>query len=263
MESIKNKFLNFSGKRPSTLVLYRQTDSTNERAKRGVGDGDVISLGENGGEELYIADSQSMGRGRLGRAFESPAGAGLYMSLKIKIAKPPSELNYVTPYAAVAAARVLSRLYSVDVKIKWVNDLYIGEKKFAGILTEVISNECDDTHTALVIGIGVNILRDALSPALSNTATSLEDCGFVCDRAELAAELCCELLAGLHDPSISDIIGEYRARSCLIGRQVTVSTVTESFEATVTGIGDGFELLCERGGETLSLISADVIRILR
>ncbi len=266
MENIKRELLSSSGVRPSVLVLYEHTDSTNERARRFKRDEPnekIIYLDGAADTALFVADTQSAGRGRLARVFESPRGAGLYMSLRVRIAKPLSELNYVTPYAAVCAARAIESLCTAQIKIKWVNDLYLGGKKLAGILTETVAEECTEHSSTLVIGIGINLKRGALSPEVSEIATSLEACGFDIDRARLAAAVTSELLFGIGEPDLQELLSEYRERSNLIGSSVTVSTLSESYTAEVMGIGDSFELIVNRAGREEHLISADVTRIRR
>ncbi len=265
MENIKREFLNFKGMHPSRLILYKCTDSTNERAKRfpsGTDSCDVTSLSDGVPECcLFIADTQAAGRGRLGRSFESPFGTGLYMSFRIRLGCHLSETVGITPYAAVSAARAIERLCSADIKIKWVNDLYIGERKLAGILTESIPCECGEDFSTLVIGIGINVLHGALSPEVSSIATSLEDEGFSVDRARLACEISHELLSGIEDFASESVLSEYRLRSNLLGESVTVITQNKSYSADVIGIGDAFELIIRHNGKNESLISADVVKV--
>ena len=170
MEAFIDAFENFRGAKPSVLVLYPQTDSTNERARRFDGGADGGTLTELDGADnaaLFIADTQSRGRGRLGRSFESPVGKGLYMSLRINADFPIGAALGVTPFVAVAAARVIERLTGASIGIKWVNDLYIGEKKLAGILTEGVASASDDGSCTLVIGIGINVGKGAQKVALT------------------------------------------------------------------------------------------------
>ncbi len=271
MESIKRKFLTHFGKVPSKLLLYGHTDSTNERAKRYnkpsetlevISECEITEL--DGGVEntqLFIADVQSAGRGRLGRSFVSPRGAGLYMSLRVRINKPLRDTMYVTPFAAVCAARAIERLCSAEVKIKWVNDLYIGDRKLAGILTESVPEECTESCSTLIIGIGINVGHAKLPPEVMEIAVSLEGEGYSVDRGELAAEITQLLLSGIFEPDIADILSEYRRLSNLIGERVTVSTAAGAYDAVVTSIAEGFELEVEHDGVRECLISADVMRI--
>ncbi len=263
MENIKTAFLTAVGALPAKLFLYKATDSTNERAKQADKHPcgcEVLTLGGTPDTSLIIADTQTAGRGRLGRSFESPAGAGLYMSLTVRLGIPLSEALYVTPLAAVICARTIEALSGADIKIKWVNDLYSGGKKLAGILTEVISSE--GGSCTLVIGIGINLKKSALSPEVSKIATSLEEIGAECERGTLAAALTAALLGALAAKPDTDIINEYRTRSCLIGERVTVTTPTDIYPAEVLDIDGDFSLVIKtEQGNVIKLTSGDVQRI--
>ena len=130
-------------------------DSTNTALKQlahgGAAEGTVLT-----------ADAQTGGRGRLGRSFYSPPGSGLYTSLLLrpKLPVPPAAL---TCLAAVALAETV-QAYGVDCRIKWVNDLYIGAKKAAGILVEGALRP-DGSLQYAVVGVGVNLSVPADLPA--------------------------------------------------------------------------------------------------
>ena len=109
---------------------------------------------------LFIADSQTAGRGRLGRSFLSQGGVGLYFSLLLRGVGEAMDALSLTTYSAVALCRALRRVSDIEPKIKWVNDIYVGEKKLAGILTE--GRLCTEESGKLdyaIIGIGVNVAR--------------------------------------------------------------------------------------------------------
>ena len=111
------------------LEIHDTLDSTNNRAKA------LAAAGARHGTTV-IADSQSGGRGRLGRSFFSPEHSGVYMTCILRPDCDPERANLLTSLAAVAAARAVEKVSGADVKIKWVNDLYLNDKKICGILTE-------------------------------------------------------------------------------------------------------------------------------
>ncbi|MBR5903572.1 MAG: biotin--[Clostridia bacterium] len=108
------------------VYVYDCVDSTNTRAK----EDKTMSLG------IICARAQTAGRGRLGRSFHSPDGDGIYMSFLIYPDGSAQDATAMTAYAAVKACRAISRFTDAEVRIKWVNDLILGGRKLAGILTE-------------------------------------------------------------------------------------------------------------------------------
>ena len=148
------------------LHFVETIDSTNTALK---------ALARSGAPEGYVltADRQPSGRGRMGRSFFSPAGAGLYTSilLRPKTALPPASL---TCLCAVAAAETV-RSYGRDCRIKWVNDLFLDARKVAGILVEGALDP-DGTYAYAVVGLGVNFaLPQAVPPELSAVIGSVFD----------------------------------------------------------------------------------------
>ena len=92
------------------------------------------------GNTLYLANSQSAGKGRFGRSYYCPDQGGIYMSLHLKPQLPPEELPPYTLMVAAAICKAIKNLTLIDVSIKWVNDIYYREKKIGGILTEAITS---------------------------------------------------------------------------------------------------------------------------
>lgn len=226
-------------------------DSTNralkEQAAEGAPEGTVL-----------LADRQTAGRGRMGRSFYSPAGCGLYFSvlLRPKAADPLK----ITVVAGVAVAQAVKRVFGIELKIKWVNDLYLGDRKVCGILAEGAANE--NGLEWCVLGIGLNVYTpDEGFGELKNIAGALLE-QEPCDRrAELAAEIlhCIfELYQDLGDPGILE---EYRRRSYLQDKTVTAHRGDEVFEGKVIGIGDGAELLLQRRDGTIVPLSSGEVRL--
>src|SRR5215831_319104 len=164
------------------IYHFYKVDSTNAFATRlldhrhRVQDGTVI-----------IAESQTAGRGRLGRSWHSEPEAGLYFSLIFRPRVPPSLAPLFTLAAAVAMHNAIERDTRLDVDIKWPNDLLTGRKKICGILAE-IQAEVDMVKT-LIIGIGVNVNHDRLPDPIAGRATSLRIAsGRIQSRLEIFAE---------------------------------------------------------------------------
>lgn len=228
------------------IILYESTDSTNTRAKE-------YAKEHPGEPAIFIADCQTAGRGRRGRSFVSNKGAGIYMSILTYPGEKGADATAVTARTAVALAKAIESLCDCEIKIKWVNDLYLGGKKLAGILTE--GEMTSDGEIAYqVVGMGINVYRNAISNEISSIATSLEgELGKATDRSTLAAGIIKEFFT--YD---GDCYAEYKARSFVIGKKVTVIKLTESYEAKVLDINPDFSLETERDGKTERLFTGEI-----
>lgn len=245
-ERIENELIKL-GVTPPKIFYYDEIDSTNTRAKE---------YAREGGERecvVFIADSQSGGRGRLGRSFVSNKGAGIYISI---LSFPDSygfDGTRVTAESAVKLCSAIESLAECEIGLKWVNDLYLGGKKLAGILVE--SETDNDGKIAFqVVGMGINVYKNAISEEIYDIATSLEDnCKITFSRSELVAKIIYESLY-----SKADFIREYRERSIVTGKEVRVIKPLSVYGARVLGILDDYSLLVERDGKSERLFSGEI-----
>lgn len=140
------------------------SDEAARLADQGCDDGTVVT-----------ADTQTAGRGRLGRVWHSPAGANLYVSMVLRPSLPPSALPPLTLLTGVAVAETL-RLIGVESRLKWPNDIMLptaaGLRKTGGILTEMATANGRTKH--VIVGVGINVLLTAFPPELADRATSLQ-----------------------------------------------------------------------------------------
>jgi len=213
---------------------------------------------DEGRPTLFVAEEQTGGRGRSGKSFTCPRGDGIYMSLLFYPRSSAAEATGITAYTAVAAARAIDRLTGVKTGIKWVNDLYLGGKKIAGILTEGRA-AVDGSLEYAIIGIGINLHPTDLGE-LNSIATSIEaEGGAPTCRAELIAEIIRELYAGLDDPTADSVKNEYLSRSVIEGKRVTVTVGDTVRRATAIRLDRELRLLVsyDDGGEDW-LSSGDV-----
>ena len=132
------------------ILVYDHLPSTNQTAREMAADGALDGT-------VVLAHKQSAGRGRLGRSFFSPDGTGLYMSLILRRDLTAADALRLTPMAAVATAEAIEDMVGHKVDIKWVNDIYLDQKKVCGILTEGSVDPTSGRLAYAVIGIGVNI----------------------------------------------------------------------------------------------------------
>ena len=230
-------------------------DSTNdvarELASRGALDGTTV-----------VADAQEAGRGRLGRDWFSPAAGNIYLSYIHRSRLQPSQLSALTLDAASAVSSALEDMTGLRPGLKWPNDLLVGGRKLAGILTELHTDVSADGSPVVIVGVGVNVAleREALPEELSDIATSvLIERGEAPEPRELAALIARRLrekLAGYEAQRGPDMAA-YMARFPFIGASVLHE---EKGRATITGVGaDG--ALCvtlAESGEAATLWSGEI-----
>ena len=214
-----------------------EVDSTNLRLK------EAYRAGEIAPPYLLVAESQTAGRGRLGRSFVSPPGTGLYMSL---LAAFPSntDAGKITVLAAVAVCRAIEEWTDARPKIKWVNDLFLNGRKICGILAEGVGE-------SVVIGVGVNLRTPPGGfPKEAGLAGALDR---DVNAAALAGRVARYLLDGMENPNDPAVIAAYRARMPLIGQTVQYARNGQQKSARVTGVDEdgGLMIQGEDGPETL------------
>ena len=226
------------------LILGDCVSSTNTQVK---------DMAEHGAAEgvTLIATAQSGGRGRRGRTFASPQG-GLYLSTLLR---PRGDIDpgVITCRAAVAAARAIESVCDLSVDIKWVNDLFVNGRKVAGILAEGVLSP-DGTVSAVVLGVGINVYG-TLPEELQDIATTLAAQGATVTREDLAAAFLNQWEQVLTE---EDFMQEYRRRSLVLGRSVTVVRGSDSFTATARAITDRGHLVVDTAAGETTLTSGEV-----
>jgi len=236
------------------LEVHTQLDSTNIRAKLLAAQGAPHGF-------MVCADSQTSGHGRFGRPFFSPPHTGVYVSYVLRPSLPAEKAVSITSMAAVAVARAIEALADVDVKIKWVNDLYIGGRKVSGILCEASIDFESGQLEYVVLGIGVNVARMDFPPELKAIATSIgNECGAQVSRSHLIAEISSQLNALYPQLESGEFMRENRERSNVIGRDVTVVRGGERFDAHVMDI-DGQGRLVVRAEQGILRIGAGEVSL--
>ena len=236
------------------LEVHAQLDSTNTRAKQ---------LAAQGAPHGYLvcADAQVSGRGRFGRTFFSPEHTGVYITYVLRPKLPAERAVMITSMAAVAVARAIEALADVDVRIKWVNDLYINGRKACGILCEASMDFESGQLEYVVLGIGINVGRMTFPEELADIATSLEnECGVPVSRNRLIAEISNQLEALYPQLESGGFMAESRARSNVIGRDVTVMRGDERYPAHVLDIDDQGRLVI-RTSDGISRVGAGEISL--
>lgn len=239
----------------SRVVWHAETGSTNA---------DAAALAETGASEgvVVLADLQTAGRGRLGRSWSSPPGAGIYASVLLRPDSPVARLLSIA--AGVAIAEAIEDVTGLGPTVKWPNDVYLdggghAARKVAGILTE---SGVTRGETWVVVGFGINVLPAALPPQLTR-ATSLEtELGRPVDRGELLAS-CLARLAGryrdLQAGRRRAVLDAWRLRAAsTFGRRVEWDDHGRAMAGVVADIDDEGGLVVETTAGTTRIVSGEV-----
>ena len=212
------------------VVLKKSVDSTNDEAK---------VFAAQGAPEwtAVIAEEQRKGRGRNQRSFFSPSGTGLYMSVLFRPTFSSSESLFVTTSAAVAVCEAIEKVSGKKAQIKWVNDVFLGEKKVCGILTEASFSVENNGMEYVIAGIGVNVKSGSFPEELQEIATSVfgDDCPADA-RALLAAEILERLKYYYDNIPARTFYREYVSRCFIIGKEVMVFSGNMTGKALVEGV---------------------------
>jgi BirA family biotin operon repressor/biotin-[acetyl-CoA-carboxylase] ligase len=259
-----------SGEAPDDVQaeLARQSDRLGTFARRlhwlsrASSTNDVAAhLANLGAEEgtTVVADAQTAGRGRMGREWFSPAGAGLYVSIVLKPARDRSAL--LTLAAGVALVEGVRASTGLSPEIKWPNDLLVGRRKLAGILAEAAAQGTDLEF--VVLGFGVNLRQAAYPPELANRVTSIEgEVGRPADRALVLGEILSSLATrygDLQQGRFDAILGAWRLHAAsLRGALVEWDTVGGVRRGRAEDIDATGALLVRGDGRTDRLIAGEV-----
>jgi BirA family biotin operon repressor/biotin-[acetyl-CoA-carboxylase] ligase len=239
-----------------SVICLKETDSTNAVA---------FKLAEEGGAEgtVVIADTQSAGKGRLGRVWLSPPGVNLYCSVVLRPPISPVAACQLTFLSVVAVARAIESCTKLEPQIKWPNDILIQGKKVAGLLNEMNAETEKVNFVVLGIGVNLNMGLDQLGSQLRHPATSLmaaggEEVNRVLFTRALLTELD-RLYETFLQQGEAPVRAEWLERSRILGRTVKVSAGNREFTGAVEGL-DSFGALLVRlsDGSLETVLSGDV-----
>jgi len=216
-----------------------------------------------GAADVLLAEHQSAGRGRRGRAWLAPPGGAICLSIGWTFAQLPRDLAALGLAVGVCALRALKPHVSAPLGLKWPNDLVLGARKLAGILIEMRAEAAGPTY--VVIGIGVNVALGAplrAQIAASGTqAIDLRSLGATAERNSLVAALIRAILLGLKDferAGLRPFGEEWTAVDALRGNPVQVQTGEQTLRGTARGIDASGALLVETAQGLQRLVAGDV-----
>ncbi|HRI65890.1 MAG TPA: biotin--[acetyl-CoA-carboxylase] ligase [Polyangium sp.] len=233
------------------VVVKSVTESTNDDARQAAANGALHGA-------IFLADAQTRGRGRSGHSWHSPPGENLYLSILLRPNLSPLALPPLTLVIGVCVARLVDEALGLEgqARLKWPNDVYVGEDKLAGILVE--SSLRGGNVAAVIVGIGVNVHTQVFPSELR--ATSLRLLGAkVLDRSKLVVHLLGEIEKAtrlFEHQRLEPFHAELERRDMLRGRWVEISGVT----GVASGVdAEGFLCVTCGDGSTQRFGSGSVI----
>lgn len=240
------------------VLHYDEAVSTNtlamDIAQKGAVDGTVV-----------IAETQTGGKGRLGRAWISPRG-NLYMSVILRPAVPISKAPLLTLMGAVAVASGVRKYCGVPAGIKWPNDILLSGKKVSGLLTEMSAEPDRIRHIVLGIGVNVNMDSSALHPDVRKTSTTLAAAaGKSVDRTALLRALLAELDLWYHRflKGNTEVLTAWKELNVTLGHRVAVNGGGAKLEGLARGVDAEGRLILELDDGTLRQVAAGDVTILQ
>ncbi len=226
-------------KRPVNVFVFDEIDSTNSEAARKIRQGATLPA-------VFIAEKQTAGRGRRGRTFFSKGG--LYMTMAVDYKK--TDIVKITTLSSVAVAEAIKDLTGENVGIKWVNDIYLSDKKICGILCENVKDPKTNKSLGVIIGVGVNLNVKSFPKELKGIAGSLNS--NKATKNLLAAKIANNLLNEIE--SDKDYIERYKKMSIVIGKEICFERNKKTYCGLVCDINENGELLVKtnKGEEVLN-----------
>lgn len=233
------------------VFTYKTTDSTNVQAK--------LFLAQNKCDRaLFAAEEQTAGRGRLGRSFYSPYGTGIYMSYVFSPNTEVANAVSVTAAASVAVVDALEKLCGVHPMIKWVNDIYLDNKKLCGILTEAVTNCETGIAEHIIIGIGINFSTEGFPREIKRNVCSLPSSVGVTRNALIAciSDNLSELSDDLENKSF---FNAYREHMLVLGKDITYYENGKAHRAHAVDVDcSGGLVVCDGDGNERILRSGEI-----
>lgn len=238
------------------VQTFKTINSTNTYLKEYLG---VHSLTQ---PLAVIAEKQTKGYGRFKRDFYSPDHSGIYLSLAVPLNNQPLNPSLVTTSIAIGVIHALQKFFpEQNFSVKWVNDLYIGHKKIAGILTEATADLESLAPTELVIGVGINLTTQDFPKELKSKVQAISD-RLPADLNTIAAELINNLLSILTDYEDGHYLQEYRQRLNLMGKQIDMQVGSKLTHGEVVDLSnDGGLVVKDKQNHLQTYYSGEVQKI--
>ena len=207
-----------------------------------------------------IAEYQQAGRGRRGRQWFSPFGANLYMSMYWRLEQGPAAAMGLSLVIGIIMAETLRSLGADDVRVKWPNDIYLNDRKLAGILVELTGKTGDAAQ--IVIGAGINLaMRTADASQINQGWINLQEAGVTVNRNELAARLINSLREALplfEQEGLTPFVARWAALDNFINRPVKLLIGEREVHGIARGVDSQGGLLLEQDGEIKAWVGGEI-----
>lgn len=244
----------YQGELPLALTCYDSLGSTNDYLK---------TLAEEGAKEgtVILAERQTAGKGRLGRAFYSPKGTGIYLSLLLRPKLSLGEASLLTILGASVVGQTIEAMLKEKVEIKWVNDIFLNKRKVSGILSEASLSLENNKLDYVILGIGINVIKGAhlpkdLEPVFGSLFEKEAPKAF---RNQFVAELLSRLSVAYEAFSKKAFLDFYRSRSMVVDKEVYLVSGANREKVYVKAITDeGALLVCDKTGKERLVNSGEV-----
>lgn len=227
--------------------IFDKIDSTNTYARNVLKDGKVI-----------ISDMQKNGRGRMGRSFYSPEDNGIYMSIVLKVDKEYSDLDLFTVAIASITLSAIEKVTGKNCFVKWVNDIFLNDKKVSGILCENVLSKDGKKIEYIIIGIGINVKSVKDFPMdLKDIAGCIEEI----DRNILIAEILKGTQTLRKDFNLKKYLKLYKEKSMVINKNISFFLNSKEYSGKVEDINDKGNLLVRIPNGDIKIIKSGEIRL--
>ncbi len=233
------------------MHIYDAIDSTNNKSKEYISDKYIKP-------SVIIAKKQTDGRGRFGKFFYSPDNTGIYMSIIISPNMYIKNSSYIIMATAIAVCDAIKQISNTYTKIKWINDIFLDEKKIGGILTEAFSNFETGKIEKIIIGIGLNISTKYFPQNIINIATSLN---ISINKNILIAKIIDNILNILDNFNKKDIIMKYRSLSMILDKQISFILNNKKIYGIAKDITDNGELIVISQNKNIYTLNSGEISI--
>ena len=241
------------------IYIYKTTSSTNEVAKK-------LALSGAKHGTVVISEEQTQGKGRMGRSFYSPANTGIYMSIILRPTLTAMDSVLITTSSSVAICDAIHKVTGIECQIKWINDIYINNKKIGGILTEASTNFESGTIDYLILGIGINFNnpKDNFPDDLKEIADSLYNGNSNgINRNILCAEILNNILSIIPKIKDYDFISEYKKRSIILNQEIMYTSGGIYSKGRAIDINNDGSLVIKHDDGSIKILNSGEISIRR
>ncbi|ROR03365.1 bifunctional biotin--[acetyl-CoA-carboxylase] ligase/biotin operon repressor BirA [Erwinia sp. JUb26] len=210
--------------------------------------------------DACVAEYQQAGRGRRGRQWVSPFGVNLYLSMYWRLEQGPAAAMGLSLVIGIVLAEALQELGAADVRVKWPNDIYLEDRKLAGILVELTGKTGDAAQ--IVIGAGINLgMRAPAAEAINQGWVNLQEAGVIVDRNALSARIVNKLrsaLAQFEQDGLTPFVGRWARLDNFIDRPVKLLIGDREIFGIARGIDQQGGLILEQDGVRKSWVGGEI-----